>query len=223
MRYAATGIVLAGGASRRMGRDKATLELGGQPLLLRVAETISDLCEELIIAAADRRPRELPGLDATWVADPPGAAGPLAGLAAGLAAASHPTAIAVACDMPFLNESLLAHLLDSVQGCDAAVPLAGGAAQPLHAAYSRSSLSTVEALLRLGAPSMRDLLSRLSVKYVSESRCREFDPEGLSWFNLNTPADLGLARRQWARRPLGAALERGLAWASSPASTAAID
>lgn len=143
----------------------------------------------------------MPSLDATWVSDPPGAAGPLAGLAAGLAAASHPRAIVVACDMPFLNERLLAHLLDSVQDCDAAVLLAGGVPQPLHAAYSRDCLPTVESLLRLGARSMRDLLPRLRVKYVSERRCRELDPQGLSCFNLNTAEDLRLARQHWAYRP----------------------
>jgi molybdopterin-guanine dinucleotide biosynthesis protein A len=200
MQYSATGIVLAGGASLRMGQDKAALELGGRPLLERVAEPVSRLCEEVIIAAAGRQRRELPGLAATWVADPPGSAGPLAGLAAGLAVASHPTAIVVACDMPFLNEGLLAHLLDSVDGCDAAVPLVGGAPQPLHAAYSRGCLPTVESLLRPGARSMRDLLACLRVKYLAEDRCREFDPEGLSWFNMNTADDLRVARDHWAYR-----------------------
>jgi molybdopterin-guanine dinucleotide biosynthesis protein A len=183
-----------------MGRDKATLELGGQPLLNRVAEPVSRLCEELIIAARYRPSQHPPGPAATWVTDPPGTAGPLAGVAAGLAAASQPTALVVACDMPFLNESLLAHLLELVQGCDAAVPLVGGVPQPLHAAYSRECLPTVESLLRLGARSMGELLSCLRVKYLGEGRCREFDPQGLSWFNMNTADDLRVARHHWAYR-----------------------
>jgi molybdopterin-guanine dinucleotide biosynthesis protein A len=198
--YAATGIVLAGGGSRRMGRDKAALELCGRSLLHRAAEPVSKVCDELIIAGGDRPPQPLPDLAPVWVPDPPGAAGPLAGLAAGLAAASHPLAITVACDMPCLNEGLLAHLLDLVDGCDAAVPLIGARPQPLHAAYTRRSLPTVESILRLGARSMRELLPRLRVRYVSEERCREFDPDGLSWFNVNQPGDLRLAVAHLGRR-----------------------
>jgi molybdopterin-guanine dinucleotide biosynthesis protein A len=200
MRYAATGIVLAGGASRRMGQDKALLELDGRSLLHRVVEPVSRLCDEVVIAAAGKPVQHLPGLSPIWVRDPPGAAGPLAGLSAGLSAASHPTAVVVACDMPFLSERLLGHLLDLVEDCDAAVPLAGGGSQPLHAAYSLRCLPTVEALLRLGARSMGDLLPRLRVKYLSESSCRELDPEGLSWFNMNTADDFRLARHHWAYR-----------------------
>ncbi len=174
--------------------------MGGRPLLQLVVGTLSTLCEEVIIAGAERPVQRLPGPSAIWVHDPPGAAGPLAGLAAGLAAASHPTVVVVACDMPFLSDRLLAHLLELVEGCDAAVPLAGGGPQPLCAVYSRTCLPTVEALLRLGAFSMRDLLPRLRVKYLNESRCMELDPQGLSWFNVNTADDLRLARYHWAYR-----------------------
>lgn len=199
MRDGATGIVLAGGGSRRMGRDKAGLELGGRPLLHRVLEPVSSLCEELVIAGGERRIEPVPGLAPMWVRDPPDAAGPLAGLAAGLRAASNDRCLLVACDMPFLREELLHYLLRSLDGCDACVPLAGGSPQPLHASFSRSALPTVESLLRLGVRSMRDVLPRLQVKYVGEARCWDLDPEGLSWFNLNEPKDLGLARRHLAR------------------------
>jgi molybdopterin-guanine dinucleotide biosynthesis protein A len=183
-----------------MGRDKALLELGGRPLLQRVVEPVSRLCEEVIIAGADNPVQRLPGLSPIWVSDPPGAVGPLAGLSAGLAAASHPTTVVVACDMPFLSERLLGHLLDIVKNCDAAVPFAGGDFHPLHAAYSRSCLPTVDSLLRLGVRSMRGLLPRLHVKYLGEDHCMEFDPDGLSWFNMNTADDFRLARNHWARQ-----------------------
>lgn len=199
MKQAATGIVLAGGASHRMGQDKAMLELGGQTLLQRAAEAVSRACEELVIAAADRPALRLPDLSPVWVPDAPGAAGPLAGLATGLAAASYPVVIVVACDMPFLNDRLLQHLLRSVIDCDAVVPMAGGRAQPLHAAYSRDCLPTVRALRRLGARSMHDLLSRLRVRYMSENRCLDLDPDGLSTFNMNTADDFRLASDRWAR------------------------
>jgi molybdopterin-guanine dinucleotide biosynthesis protein A len=87
-----------------------------------------------------------------------------------------------------------------VEDCDAAVPLAGGGSQPLHAVYSVRCLPTIEALLRLGARSMGELLPRLRVKYLSESSCRELDPAGLSWFNMNTVDDFRLARHHTAHR-----------------------
>ena len=200
MRLDATGIVLAGGSSRRMGQDKAMLELGGRTLLQHSAESVSRVCKELVIAAADRPAQHLPNLSPIWATDAPGAAGPLAGLAAGLSVASHPVAVVVACDMPFLNDRLLRHLLNSVVDCDAVVPMAEGRAQPLHAVYTRDCLPTVRALLRLGAKSMHDLLSRLRVKYIAESRCLELDPDGLSSFNMNTIDDFRFANSHWARR-----------------------
>lgn len=200
MKADATGIVLAGGSSRRMGHDKSAIELGGRTLLQCAAESVSAVSKELVIAAADRPPQGLPDLSPIWVPDPPGAAGPLAGIAAGLSVASHPIVVVVACDMPFLNERLLRDLLNSTADCDAAVPLAGGRPQPLHAAYSRDCLPTVRSLLRLGANSMHDLLSRLRVKYIPEARCLDLDPDGLSWFNMNTADDYRFADAQWYRR-----------------------
>jgi molybdopterin-guanine dinucleotide biosynthesis protein A len=193
MRHEASGIILAGGAGRRMGCDKTSLDLGGSTSLEKVARTVSALCSDIVIAAGPHPAHQMHGLAPAWVADPPGASGPLAGLTAGLAAASHKTALVVACDMPFLNARLLSHLLELLDGCDAVVPMAGGRAQPLHAAYSRRCLAPAGALLRLGARSMRELLPRLRVRYLEESRCRELDPDGLSTFNMNTPRDYRFA------------------------------
>jgi molybdopterin-guanine dinucleotide biosynthesis protein A len=182
-----------------MGRDKATLQLGDGTSLQHAVAALGTISSELIIAAGNRPVQNL-DYDALWVPDPPGAVGPLAGLAAGLSAASHPVSIVVACDMPFLSPRLLRYLLNSADDCDAVVPMARGRAQPLHAVYSRNCLPTIRSLLRTGAPSMRDLLSRLRVKVVGESRCRELDPEDLSAFNMNTVDDFRIASSHWDRR-----------------------
>jgi molybdopterin-guanine dinucleotide biosynthesis protein A len=200
MKQHTTGIILAGGSSRRMGQDKALLELGGRTLLYATVETVSRTCDEVIIAGGSQPVEGLPELSFRWVRDPPGAEGPLAGLAAGLAAASYSASIVVACDMPFLNERLLKYIVRILGDCDAAVPRAGGSSQPLHAAYSRECLLTVQALVRSGATSMSDLLSRLRVRYIPERRCLKLDPDGLSWFNMNTTDDFRNARFHWARR-----------------------
>jgi molybdopterin-guanine dinucleotide biosynthesis protein A len=191
----ATAIVLAGGDSRRMGHDKALLRLGGRSVLERTAQELATVADEVIIAARERPVQPLGTVNTRWVPDFPGVAGPLAGLAAGLAAASHPAAFLVACDMPFLNGRLLSFLAESRGESDAVVPLCDGRPQPLHAVYHRRSLPTIVTLLRLGARSFEPVLPRLLVRYVPEDRCREIDPAGLSWFNMNTPEEYDRVQR----------------------------
>lgn len=200
MSDSATAIILAGGRSTRLGHDKAAGEFGGVSLLERTAGVMSTVCDEVIIAGRWRASRDWPAIAGTWVPDPDGAAGPLAGLRSGLAAARNDGCLAVACDMPFLSGPLLGYLLGLLGESDAVVPVIHGRAQPLHAAYSTSSLPTIDSLLRLGARSLHDLLSRLRVTYIGEQQCAEFDPAGLSTFNVNSPEDMAFAREEWARR-----------------------
>jgi len=194
-RRQATGIILAGGSSVRMGKDKANLELSEQTLLARVAQTVSLVCPEVIVAGGEQSLTDGLGPDVCWVPDPAGAIGPLAGVTAGLQAASHDACLIVACDMPFLNPALLSHLVDRLGTFDAVVPISQGISQYLHAAYSRSVAATAQALLRLEARSVHEVVVRLQVLYLSEEHCSRVDPAGLSCFNMNTPADLARARK----------------------------
>jgi len=194
-RRQATGIVLAGGRSVRMGKDKASIELSEQTLLSRVVETVSLVCPEVIVAGGEQSLADGLGPDVRWVSDPPGSVGPLAGVTAGLQAARHDACLIVACDMPFLNPVLLSHLVDRLGTFDAVVPISKGVSQYLHAAYSRSAAATAQALLRLDARSMHEVIVRLQVLYLSEEHCFRIDPAGLSCFNMNTPADLDLAQK----------------------------
>ena len=179
----------------RMGKDKASLELSEQTLLSRVVETVSLVCPEVIIAGGEQSLTDGLGPDVRWVSDPPGSAGPLAGVTAGLQVARHDACLIVACDMPFLNPALLSHLVDRLGTYDAVVPISQGVSQYLHAAYSRSAAATAQALLRLDARSMHEVIVRLQVLYLSEEHCSRIDPAGLSCFNMNTPADLDLAQK----------------------------
>jgi len=178
-----------------MGKDKANLELSEQTLLARVVQTVSLVCPEVIVAGGDQSLTDGLGPDVRWVPDPAGAIGPLAGVTAGLQAASHDACLIVACDMPFLNPALLSHLVDRLGTFDAVVPISQGISQYLHAAYSRSVAATAQALLRLEARSVHEVVVRLQVLYLSEEHCSRVDPAGLSCFNMNTPADLARARK----------------------------
>jgi len=203
-----TGIVLAGGRSIRMGKDKASLELSEQTLLSRVVQTVSLVCPEVIIAGGEQSLADGFGPDVRWVSDQPGSVGPLAGVTAGLQAARHDACLVVACDMPFLTPALLSHLVDRLETFDAVVPISRGVSQYLHAAYSRSAAPTAQALLRLKARSVHELVVRLRVLHLSEKHCARFDPTGLSCFNMNTPADLALALKLEAHSGSGGATSR---------------
>jgi len=183
-----------------MGRDKTELLLGDRRIMDLVIDAVRPICGEIVIAAGSRSVQLVDEFDVRSVEDSPEAAGPLAGFTAGLRAAKHDQCILVACDMPFLSPRLLSSLAALLETCEAAVPQVGGIAQPLLAAYSRRCLPAADELLSLDRRSMRDLLACVRVEYISESRCRDLDPDGLSWFNVNTLDDLLFARRLWARR-----------------------
>lgn len=195
----ATGVVLAGGESRRMGSEKAELLFGGRRVVDIVIESLGEVCDEVIVAGKLHQARDLRDRGARWVADAPGTTGPLAGLAAALEISKHDRCLLVACDMPFLNGDFLRYLANEHTDCDALVPAPDGRPQPLHAAYSRACLATARSLLQLGPASMRDLLSRRRVRYVRHDQCLKLDQRGLSWFNMNGPDDYNTAQYYWSR------------------------
>lgn len=194
------GIVLAGGRSRRLGIDKARITFGRRPLLELVVERLAPICREVVVAGREPPRGRLARLPCRFVPDLfPGGQGPLAGLHAGLRATRSDFALVVACDMPFLNSRLLAHMASLPRRYQALVPRAGGRWHPLHAVYARSCLPLVEEMLVLGFRSMEALLSRLEVLPLGEEELRRFDPEGLSLFNLNDRPALARARTLWRR------------------------
>lgn len=189
------GIVLAGGKSQRMGTDKARLALpDGRPVIQSVLEVVESVCGEVVVVVdVPGRCEEL-GLRARCVSDIVPERGPLGGLQAGLMAVEAPFALAVACDMPFLNPRLLHYMAALPQDYEALVPIIRGRWQPLHAIYAKACLATVEELLSQGLLALTDLLSRLQVRALPFATARRFDPQGLSFLNLNEPQDLMRAR-----------------------------
>jgi molybdopterin-guanine dinucleotide biosynthesis protein A len=140
-----TGVVLAGGKSRRMGRDKAALEFDGQPLAERCVAVLRVCFSEVMVVRED----DTPGL------------GPIGGLLTALRRA--PEIFVVACDMPFLDAALIREMAAQLPGFDAvAIP-----GEPLHAAYSARIVPVIEAQIVTGDYSLRRLLAKISVKTVA--------------------------------------------------------
>jgi molybdenum cofactor guanylyltransferase len=189
-------IILAGGKSSRLGRDKAAQPLLGVPLLQRVVGRIEGIVSEVVIVKA--KSQVLPDVRAltplTVVEDLDPDSGPLAGLYAGLTALEADAAVAVACDMPLLQRPLLEELLRLLAGHDAVVPAGeDGRPQALCAIYSKACLGAIRARLDSGRLQLTALLEDLDVVEVRPETWRRFDPEGLSFVNVNTEEDLPLA------------------------------
>ena len=187
-----SGIVLAGGRSRRLGRDKAVEPLGGKPLLRRVADRLSDVVDETVVVVADAEQAErLPLPDSTRVVvDAYPDCGSLGGIFTGLSAALGDWGLVVACDMPFLDRRLLRHILDRRAKHDAVVPVLDGRPEPTHAAYSKACLPPIERRLRAGELKIAGFFDDVRVRLVPEAEIDEIDPDRLSFLNVNTPDDL---------------------------------
>lgn len=182
-----TGIVLAGGRSSRLGRPKALACVGGEPIIVRVVRALRAVCDEIVVVAND--PAIAQPLDAVRVVcDEMPYEGPLAGIASGLAAATTDPCVVVACDMPFIDPAVIARLTRLCDDVDAVVPRGpDGVPQPLHAVYRRTSETAIRSALSGGERRARAIVGLLEVRYHDE-------PDGRSWWNVNTPDDLQRAQ-----------------------------
>ena len=135
------------------------------------------------------------------VADTYPGKGPLGGIYTGLMTSDSFYNLVVAGDMPFLNQALLRHMIKLSNGFDLVVPRLGNMVEPLHAVYSKGCLAPMERMLKQGNLSVNQLFTLVRVRYVDAEEIDRFDPEHLSFFNINTEADLETAR-ELARREM---------------------
>jgi molybdenum cofactor guanylyltransferase len=192
-----TGALLAGGASRRMGRDKRSVEVEGVPMARRVASALATVADELLVVASTAHPvaAELfDGLNARLVIDARADAGPLAGLEAALGAARHELVLVAAADMPWVAPPLLRMLVvrirDAPSTTHVAVVATKRGPEPLLACYRRGTLPVVSRLLDVGERRMGALLAALSTDEIPPADWLVMDPSGRSVRNVNEPADL---------------------------------
>ncbi|MDR1651418.1 MAG: molybdenum cofactor guanylyltransferase [Synergistaceae bacterium] len=152
----AAGVLLAGGESRRMGRDKALLELDGRPLVLRGLEVLSRACAGAVISASNAEPFarfSVPVVPDLW----PGQ-GPLGALVSVFEAVPSDLLFLAACDMPFLREDAIRHIYGRMGDCDIAVLETGGRLHTLHAFYHRRAAPAAASLFRSGERSLISLM-----------------------------------------------------------------
>ena len=190
-----SGIVLAGGLSRRLGRDKAVEPIGGEPLIARCIGRLSAVAAEIIVVVNDvERGEQLPLPQTCRVAlDVYADSGSLGGIFSGVSAMGGEWGVVVACDMPFLNIALLKHMLSLREGFDAVVPVLDRRPEPTHALYSKACLPHIERRLQAGDLKIARFFDDVSVRYVSQEEVDAHDPDHLSFFNVNTQSDLDRA------------------------------
>lgn len=184
-------IILAGGQGTRLGHPKWQLTLTGRRV---VAALIAQLHFAGEVLVASRDPAAVAGLPARLVADPFGASGPLAGIAAGLAASTDAHNLVVACDMPFVSPALGRHLMTILaRGYDAAVPCPNGWPEPTFAAYARSCLPAIERRTAAGQFKVTGFYDDVRTYRLAEAELARYGPRELCFLNINTPEDLSLA------------------------------
>lgn len=219
-----SAVILAGGKSRRMGQDKAFLEIDGKPLIARVIACVEKICAESIIVANDAQMYRQFGLQI--VSDVLPGKGSLGGLYSGLLAAREKNILALACDMPFLNLDLLQYMIALTPENDVVIPRARGLSSktprssrerqprpdtiaprpdqelakeqdlhPLHAIYSKQCLLPIAEHLRLDDLRLISFLPKVRTRVVEAEEIERFDPKHLSFFNANTPEDYEIAKR----------------------------
>jgi len=196
-----TGVLLAGGKSRRMGEDKRYLVVGEQTLLERGLSVLRSIFKEvLVVIAQDSPPLDV---DARVVRDLVPDCGSLGGLHSGLTEATTPYIFVVACDMPFLDPAVIAQFTSRRASADIVMAKLEARLHPMHALYGKRCLPAVEQMIRARQLKVQEMVSHASlrVRYVTEADLLTTDPCGRSFHNVNTPADLAMARSLLARVP----------------------
>jgi molybdopterin-guanine dinucleotide biosynthesis protein A len=201
----ASAIVLAGGVSRRLGQDKRRLRLWGAagPMLLEhVVGIVARLCADVVVVLND--PAAWGSLPARLAPDIYTGGGSLGGIYTGLLVARHEYALAVACDMPFLDAGLIGAMLARPRNYDLLIPraLQPGTArnrldvEPLHAIYAKACLAPMRATLESDQRQIAAFFPAVRVAYIEPDETRRYDPAGRSFLNINTPEQVAEAVRE---------------------------
>jgi molybdopterin-guanine dinucleotide biosynthesis protein A len=183
-----TVAILAGGQSRRMGTDKSFVLLNDKPLIQHVIDRARQLDYPLMLIANDvERYRQF---DLPVYPDVISGAGSLGGLYTALTHSQTDYTLCLACDMPQINPALLRYLIGLCADYDVIVPLVDNVTQALHAVYHKRCLPVMQKAIEQNNLRIRNVLSRLQVRFVYETEVKQFDPCLTSFANINTPDDL---------------------------------
>ncbi|WP_455376868.1 molybdenum cofactor guanylyltransferase [Petrachloros mirabilis] len=193
MIFDVTGLLLAGGKSRRMGTDKRFLHVGDRTLFERTLHALRIVFPEVVVVIAqDSEPLDAP---VPVLRDVIPNCGTLGGLFTGLKLAKTPYVFVVACDMPFLEPRVIEAFIERRGDADVLMAKAHGL-QPMHAVYGKRCLPVMEDMLKTRELRIQHIIQSplLKIRLLEEQDLQQIDPSGKSFVNVNTPSDLEVAR-----------------------------
>lgn len=194
-----SGVVLAGGRSRRMGGSpKALIPFEERPLVQHIAQRVRSVLPDCLVVTNSPELYGFLGLPMVPDAFPDG--GSLGGIYSGLRAAPGEAAFCVACDMPFLSTGLITYMAGRAAEADVVIPDAAGDLQTLHAVYGKACLPAMERRLAAGRLKIVGFFDEVRVLRVPAEDVARFEAPELAFMNLNTPEELARARELWASR-----------------------
>lgn len=198
-----SAVVLSGGLSTRMGEDKGLVRLRGVTLVEHVIAAIREVADEVIVSVGKGRANHYsrivpPGC--RLVEDRLSGLGPLEGLTRAFEVAEGEYVLVSPCDTPLLRPELCKYVATVAVGSEGAIPIVKGFTEPAHGAYERRpALRAFESVMAEGNRKLNDACARLDLRRIDEAALRVFDPDLLSFWNLNTPEDLVQAENDLGR------------------------
>lgn len=183
-----TGIILTGGKSSRMGRNKAFLRLNGEVIIERTVRLFKTLFDEVILVT--NSPDEYKYLNTRIVSDIYPQGGSLIGIYSGLYHSSSQYSFVAACDMPFLKKDFIEYIIKQKDNYDIVIPFSKDGQEPLHAIYSKTCLNPMEEQIKRGNLKIIDIIPGLKARRIERDEIIPFDPEFTSFINVNTPSEL---------------------------------
>jgi molybdopterin-guanine dinucleotide biosynthesis protein A len=180
-----TGIILAGGSSKRYGQNKAFLEIDRVRLIDRIAEQMRNIFEKVILVTNEKKDFEY--LRLPMLEDLIKGLGPLGGIYTGLKGISDSAGFFIACDMPNLNKGLIHYMVDVIDDHAAVVPSVGKWVEPLYAIYTQSCVSPIKDLIDAKRYQVKLFYDCVSVRYVREDEISRFCSPHEAFLNINTP------------------------------------
>jgi molybdopterin-guanine dinucleotide biosynthesis protein A len=190
-------VVQSGGQSTRMGEDKALRNFLGRPLIERVVERLAPIADELLVTT--NQPEAYAFLKLPLLPDLEPGRGPLGGLQTGLISAKYPSVAVVACDMPFASAPLLVAAAEALvrEEADVVIAETSEGFEPLHAVYRRETcIPAIESALESEQRRMISWFPKVKVRKLTAIELTRYDPEGLAFWNVNTPEEFAEAERR---------------------------
>ncbi len=185
-----TVCIQAGGASSRMGEDKALKPFLGRPLIQRVVDRLSPIADEMIVTT--NRPEDYQFLGLRLTPDLKPGRGALGGLYTAIASATQPLVAVVACDMPFASPTLLEATgrLMVQEEADVVIAKTDEGFEPIHAVYRRATcLPAIESAIDADQWKVIAWFPKVKVRVLTSDELKQFDPDGLAFWNVNTPEE----------------------------------